>query len=51
MSRRKKPEELAKEYIRKQKDQEGFEIKYIDSFIGINGFLHLSKIIKDNLAL
>ena len=40
MSRRKKPEDLAKEYIQKQKDQEGFELKYIDDFIGISFFLH-----------
>jgi len=43
MSRRRKPEDVAKEFIRRQEDQEGFEVKYIDSFIGSHGFLQLLK--------
>jgi len=41
MSRRRKPEDVAKEYIERQKDQEGFEVNYIDSFTGSHDFLQL----------
>lgn len=35
MSRRVKPLDLAKHYIANGKDQEGFEQRYIDDFIGM----------------
>ena len=41
MSRRKKPEAVAKYYIAEAKDQPGFELKFIDEFIGMYDFCAL----------